>query len=152
VEVSLLTSLARTITEQYHAADGRSVTGFSPVRGQMACCFWCGWLFSGNDTFTVQLSNKDWNLVKGNKYDITMRFDQNRLWSAQGVGFVCGNGDPGIEYIVRRQELHEFIKDFGSSSGLVLHLPNSRVPDWTIDLTGVKAVNDEFENCNRNLK
>src|SRR5271154_6115677 len=31
-EVSLFTSSARTITEQYHAADGRSVTGFTPVR------------------------------------------------------------------------------------------------------------------------
>jgi hypothetical protein len=109
-------------------------------------------LFSGRDTITVQLSDKDWSLEKGTKYDITMRFDQNKLWRATGVGFLFNDGDPGIEYTIRRQELGEFTREFGSSSGLVLHLANPGKRDWTIDLTGVKDVKTEFDTCNSNLK
>jgi opacity protein-like surface antigen len=109
-------------------------------------------LFSGNDTFTVQLSDKDWTLQKGTKYDITMRFDQNKVWRATGVGFLFNDGDPGIEYTIRRQELAEFTREFGSSSGLVLHLVKPGLQDWTIDLTGVKDVKTAFETCNGNLK
>jgi hypothetical protein len=109
-------------------------------------------LFSGNDTFTVQLADKDWDLVKGTKYDVTMRFDQNKVWHATGVGFLFNDGDPGIEYIIRRQELAEFTREFGSSSGLVLHLATGGTQDWTIDLTGVKDVKNEFETCNGGLK
>jgi hypothetical protein len=109
-------------------------------------------LFSGNDTFTVQLSDKEWNLEKGTKYDITMRFDQNKVWRATGVGFLFNDGDPGIEYTIQRQELGEFTKEFGGSSGLVLHLAQPGKQDWTIDLTGVKDVKTAFETCNSNLK
>jgi hypothetical protein len=108
--------------------------------------------FSGRDTFTVQLSDKDWTLVKGTQYDITMRFDQNKVWHATGVGFVFNDGDPGMEYTIRRQELAEFTREFGSSSGLVLHLATSGAQDWTIDLTGVRDVKNAFQSCNNDLK
>jgi hypothetical protein len=109
-------------------------------------------LFSGRDTFTVQLSDKDWNLEKGIKYDVTMRFDQNKVWRATGVGFAFNDGDPGMEYTIRRQELGEFTREFGDSSGLVLHLAKPGFQDWTIDLTGVKDVKTAFETCNKDLK
>jgi hypothetical protein len=109
-------------------------------------------LFSGRDTITIQLSDKEWNLEKGTKYDITMRFDQNKVWHATGVGFVFNDGDPGIEYTIRRQELGEFTREFGSSSGLVLHLAKPGLQDWTIDLTGVKDVKTAFDTCNSDLK
>ena len=109
-------------------------------------------LFSGNDTFTIQLADKGWNLVKGTKYDLTMRFDQNKVWRATGVGFVFDDGDPGIEYTIRRQELPEFTREFGNSSGLVLHLAKPGTQDWTIDLSGVKSVKTAFETCNKDLK
>lgn len=108
--------------------------------------------FSGRDTFTVQLSDKDWNLAKGTKYDITMRFDQNKVWRATGVGFEFNDGDPGMEYTIRRPELGEFTREFGNSSGLVLHLAAPGMADWTIDLTGVKDVKIAFETCNSDLK
>jgi hypothetical protein len=109
-------------------------------------------LYSGDDTFTIQLSDADWKLAKGQKYDITMTFDQNKPWHATGTGFIFNDGDPGIEYEVRRQELSDFTSEFAGSSKLVLHLNQSGARDWSIDLGGVKDVKPDFETCTRKLK
>jgi hypothetical protein len=109
-------------------------------------------LFAGRDTMTIQLSNKDWELVKGEEYEITMRFDQSPLWRATGVGFQFDDGDMGVEYTVRRQELNEFNREFAASSGLVLHIAEAGKQDWTIDLSGMDDVRRAFVTCTNDLK
>lgn len=109
-------------------------------------------LFSGRDTITMQLSNKDWPLQPKAEYDVTMTFDRNKPWRATGVGFQFNDGDMGIEYTIRRQELAEFNREFVASSAVVLHLAKPGAQSWTIDLSGVDDVRHAYVTCSNELK
>ena len=108
--------------------------------------------FSGDKTFTIQMSDKAWDVSDRRKYRLTMRFDDRDEWSATGAGMHFNDGDPGLEYEIRSEELKNFAREFGGSRRLRLHFRDDGMDDWSLDLNGVDAVRDEFEACRRRLQ
>jgi hypothetical protein len=108
--------------------------------------------FSGDDTFTIQIGAKEWTITNRSKYAVVMQFDGNPVWNANGTGMHFNDGDPGLEYTVRKSELAKFIKEFGNSKRLQIQFKQGGMASWVLDLTGVKSVRDSFEACNLGLK
>lgn len=108
--------------------------------------------YSGDDTFTVQMSDKEWDIKDESKYPLTMRFDSHDEWKATGAGMHFNDGDPGLEYEIRKSELDNFSREFGSSRKLRFRFRDKSMEEWTLDLNGVEEVKSEFERCNRKLK
>ena len=108
--------------------------------------------YSGDDTFTIQISDKDWRIKDGRKYRLSMRLDDHPEWEATASGMHFGDGDPGLEYEIRRQELKNFVREFGNSRRLRLRFRDGDMDNWTLDLNGVDEVKAEFEACQSKLK
>lgn len=108
--------------------------------------------FSGDDTFTIQISNKDWRVKDGNKYRLVMRLDDHPDWNATSTGMHFNDGDPGLEYDIRKQELKNFVREFNTSRRLRLRFRDGDMDNWTLDLNGVDEVKAEFDACQRKLK
>jgi hypothetical protein len=108
-------------------------------------------LFSGKPTFTIQISDKTWTVNDKATYGVTMRLDQNHLWTASATGMHFDDGDPGLEFTIATGELARFNQEFGSSKILRLQFTNG-MADWMIDLAAAHEVNRKFEECNAKLK
>lgn len=156
----LLASSAQTETHTLAEAGGWKAFGGTTNKGVPVCGISTGQqdvyfglkFFSGEQTFTVQISAKDWTVKNGQKYRLTMRFDQHDEWAATGAGMHFNDGDPGLEYDIREGELDNFAREFGSSRRLRLHFRDGGMQDWSLDLNGVGDVRDKFEDCNRKLR
>jgi hypothetical protein len=98
-----------------------------------------------------QLSDKAWTITDKSKYGVSMRFDNNRVWTASAAGMHYPDGDPGLEYSIRKDELTRFNLEFGSSKIMRLQFTNG-VADWAVDLAAARAVNSKFAECNAKLK
>jgi hypothetical protein len=107
--------------------------------------------FGNRDTFTIQISDKSWSITDKSKYSVTMRLDRNRLWTATASGMHFKDGDPGLEYEIRRAELRKFNKEFGSSDKLKIMFANG-MPTWNLDLAIARKVSSEFAACNEKIK
>ena len=81
-----------------------------------------------------------------------MRFDSHDEWKATGAGMHFNDGDPGLEYEIRKAELDNFSREFGSSRKLRFRFRDKSMEEWTIDLNGVEEVKSEFERCTRKIK
>jgi hypothetical protein len=108
-------------------------------------------LFAGDQSFTIQISDKAWTITDKAKYGVTMRLDRNKLWTASATGMHFEDGDPGLEYSIATQELARFNLEFGSSKTLRLQFTNG-MADWAIDLAAAHEVNRKFEECNAKLR
>ncbi len=108
--------------------------------------------FSGDTTFTIQIGKSSWRIENGSKQKLTMRLDSNKPWNATGTGMHFNDGDAGLEFTINKSELTQFIREFGSSSRIVLHFIGSDASDWDIPLDGVSTVKAAFESCNVGLK
>jgi hypothetical protein len=130
------------------ADDGRSVCGMSssPEKRYFGLK-----QFGNKDTFTIQISDKSWSITDKSIYSVTMRLDRNRLWTATASGMHFNDGDPGLEYEIRRAELRKFNKEFGSSNKLKIMFANG-MPTWNLDLAIAREVNKEFAACNEKIK
>jgi hypothetical protein len=107
--------------------------------------------FAGDQTFTIQLSDKAWTITDKSKYGVSMRLDNNRVWTTSAEGMHFPDGDPGLEYSIRKDELARFNQEFGSSKTLRLQFTNG-MNDWAIDLAAARQVNSKFAECNAKLK
>ena len=107
--------------------------------------------YAGNDTFTIQLGTGQWTAENGEKVPLTMQLDNNPVWRATGTLFHFEDGDAGLQYSVKRDELDNFVREFRTSSLLKLDY-KGRFPSWTMGLEGTMAVYGTFQNCVRGLK
>src|ERR1700740_1214578 len=108
-------------------------------------------LFAGNDYFTIQIGDQAWTITDKNKYGVSMRFDNNPVWTASATGMHFNDGDPGIELTVRRESLAKFNREFGSSRTMRLQYTNG-MDDWSVDLAAVRSASGKFRECNAKLK
>jgi hypothetical protein len=109
-------------------------------------------LFSGDQTFTIQLGRSAWKIENGNKQKVQLRFDGNSPWNADGTGMHFDDGDAGLEFTVERAELATFMKEFRQSAALYVSFTGSNAKPWTIGLDGTNALADTFQQCNSKLK
>ena len=61
------------------------------------------------------------------------------------------DGDPGLEYEIRRAELRKFNKEFQSSEKLKLMFANG-METWNLDLSIARKVSAEFAACIEKIK
>ena len=108
--------------------------------------------FAGNPTFTIQIGTPEWTVTKGEKIGVTMLLDNNPPWHANGTAFVFEDGDAGLQFTVKRDELDNFTREFRSSSLLKVRFEDGRFRDWTMGLEGTLVVNGAFQNCVKGLK
>jgi len=109
-------------------------------------------LFAGDSTFTIQVGGKIWLAVNGRKQNVVMALDGNRPWRAMATGMHFNDGEAGLEFIINRDELGEFNRQFRDAGQLRLQFPGTMAADWVVDLIGTRAVSDAFERCARELK
>ena len=110
-------------------------------------------LFAGNDRFAIQVGTPDWKqLPLDVKVPVTMRFDANGEWNAQGTSFRFNDGDMGLQLYVNRSEINTFSSEFRDSSVLRLKFADSRLKPWVVGLEGTSQVHSAFVTCIRTLK
>jgi hypothetical protein len=104
-------------------------------------------VFSGDNTVTVQLGSNKWRLAKGDKIRVSLRFDEYPRWNATGTGMQFNDGDWGLEFTVKREELRNFMTQFRASYRMTVQFGSSGMTDWNGNLTGTNAVTDVFAQC-----
>lgn len=111
-------------------------------------------LFGGGKTFTIQLGTGQWKtfIRDGQKVPVTLRFDNNPVWNAQGNGFIYDDGDPGLEFDVNVNEINNFGREFRTSSKLAIQFAGNVVPQWIMGLEGTMQLYAAFQNCMDRLK
>src|SRR5262249_15248244 len=101
-------SLARAgswVTFGGTATNGRGVCGISAEPGGR---YFGLKFFAGNETFTIQMGTKEWKAENGEKIKVELRFDSNPVWRANGTIFHFEDGDTGMQFSVKRDELDNF--------------------------------------------
>ena len=109
-------------------------------------------LYSGGETFTIQLGTKEWKLDDKAKIKVVLRFDAHNPWNATGTAFHFEDGDSGLQFNVSKSEVTQFMSEFRASAKLRLEFVGSNLADWSLSLAGTSAVSDAFLTCNRGLK
>lgn len=111
-------------------------------------------LFAGAKTFTIQMGTGQWKSLigKSQKVPVTLRFDNNPIWNAQGTGFIFDDGDPGLEFDVNVKEIGTFGREFRTSSKLAIQFAGNVVPQWIMGLEGTMQLYAAFQNCMDRLK
>ncbi|MGH6981887.1 MAG: hypothetical protein ACREFC_11830, partial [Stellaceae bacterium] len=109
-------------------------------------------MFAGDETFTIQIGKKSWNIADGAKQTLTMQFDKNSKWNATGTGMHFNDGDAGLEFTVARKEMLQFMHEFADSRHLEIKFGTAKVTPWEIGLAGVKKVEQAFDSCVSKLK
>lgn len=125
--------------------DGKPLCGMSTAgRGS-----WFGVkYFKDDDGFTIQLSSTDWQVKKGEKVKMTMRFDRLSPWSGTATGFIMADGDAALELEIPANRLATWLREFRGANRLEVGFPDAPdVDDWTVDLTGTTAVSDRMVAC-----
>jgi hypothetical protein len=128
--------------------NGRGVCG---VSAEVSKHYFGVKFYAGNDTFTIQLGTGQWTAENGEKVALTMQLDNNPIWRATGTIFHFEDGDTGLQYSVKRDELDNFVREFRTSSVLKLDY-KGRFPPWTMGLEGTMAVYGAFQTCVGGLK
>jgi hypothetical protein len=109
-------------------------------------------LYSGGDTFTVQVGTKEWKLADKAKIKVVLRFDAKKPWNATGTAFHFEDGDSGLQFNVSKSEVTQFMSEFRSSATLRLEFVGSNLADWSLSLAGTGGVSDAFLTCNSGLR
>ena len=127
---------------------GRDVCGIAAQVGER---YFGLKLFGGNETFSIQLGGRGLPVEKGQKVDMTLRFDANALWRSAPIGFRFSDGDPGLETKIHRSELEKFFSEFRNSNELRLQFSNLNTVDWVLPLNGTNALGRTFQICSGRL-
>ena len=109
-------------------------------------------LYSGGETFTIQLSTKEWKVADKAKIKVVLRFDAHNPWNATGTAFHFEDGDSGLQFHVNKSEVTQFMSEFRASTTLRLEFVGSNLADWSLSLAGTARVSDAFLTCNSGLK
>lgn len=107
-------------------------------------------LFSGNDTFTVQMGTSEWKLDDGTEIELTMHYDTNLPWRATGTVMHFSDGDAGLEFRIKRDELERFQEEFRTTSELQVKF-NDVLPNWQFSLQGAGELDGALQTCIKNL-
>jgi len=104
--------------------------------------------FRGDQTVTIQLGAGDWKIKDGAKQAVTMEIDNYDVWSATATGFHFDDGDAGLEYQIRTDQLNEFIREFRGGDELILRFPGANdVEAWNTSLRGSDRISTSFISC-----
>ena len=109
-------------------------------------------LFAGEDTFTIQMGSKRWQVAEKQKIGVTMIIDQHNPWNATGSTFRFADGDMGIEYDIDKNQVGKFMAEFRGGGTIRIQFRNSGMPDWALSLDGTGKLSDTFMACTRKLK
>ena len=107
-------------------------------------------LFSGNDTFTVQMGTSEWKLDDGAEIELAMHYDANSPWRATGTVMHFSDGDAGLEFRINRDELERFQEEFRTGSELQIKFMDV-LPNWQLSLQGAGELDGAFQTCIKNL-
>jgi hypothetical protein len=108
--------------------------------------------FSGENTLTIQLGNSSWTVKNGVKVKVEMRFDQESPWNATAIGMHFSDGDAGLEFDIRRNQLDQFMREFRGANQIVVRFPGEDVSSWNGSLQGTDGVSSNFVRCVRNMQ
>ena len=108
-------------------------------------------LFSGNDTFTIQMGTSEWQLKDDTEVELTMHYDANTAWRATGTVMHFSDGDAGLEFRIKREELERFQQEFRTSRQLQVKFQDG-LPEWQLSLDGAGELDGAFQTCIKNLQ
>ncbi len=109
-------------------------------------------LYSGDATFTIQVGAKDWKITDGAKFNVVLTFDTRSPWNGPSTGMHFSDGDAGLEFTIKKDQIDLFMTEFRGSNQLRVQFQNATLADWTLGLSGSNAVSEAFLKCNRGLK
>ena len=128
------------------ASNGRPVCGVSQ---DVAGKYFGLKRFNQTDHFTIQIGSNGWKFQNGQKVKLEMVFDGNSPWSANGTGMHFDDGDPGLEFTVKRTELDRFLGEFQNGTTLKVRFIDATIADWTVSLAGSGVVSGVMQKCIR---
>ena len=108
-------------------------------------------LFAGNDTFTIQMGTSEWQLKDDAEVELTMLYDANPGWRATGTVIHFSDGDAGLEFRIKREELERFQREFRTSRQLQIQFTDG-LPDWNLSLDGAGELDGAFQTCIKTLQ
>jgi hypothetical protein len=108
--------------------------------------------FNGDSTATIQLGSNKWKIENKAKQKLELRFDANKPWYATGTGFHFNDGDAGLEFTIKREEIDEFMREFRDSSALRIDFTGSDASAWSNSLSGTSALVGTFQQCVKELR
>ena len=108
--------------------------------------------FNGDNTLTIQLGSNEWRVKDGAKQRVRMQIDNNSQWDAVGTAFHFGDGDAGLEFEIRSNQLETFMTEFRGGNTLFIRFPETDVSDWRASLDGSDTISDSFVRCVKALR
>ena len=108
--------------------------------------------YNGDRTLTIQLGSKDWSIRDGGRQRVALKMGYHSPWSATATGFHFSDGDAGLQFEIRADQLAQFMGEFSSSDVLFVRFPNSNVSDWRGSLAGGKAISESLLRCIRQMR
>jgi hypothetical protein len=108
--------------------------------------------YDGDRTLTIQLGSKDWRIRDGGRQRVVLKMGYHSPWSAIATGFHFSDGDAGLQFEIRADQLVQFMNEFSSSDILYVRFPGSSVADWRGSLDGGKAISESLLRCIRQMR
>jgi len=108
--------------------------------------------FGGNKTVTIQLGDNRWRLDNGTKQQLEMVFDARAPWRATANAFHFDDGDAGLEFNIKVEELGNFMREFLQSRKLEIRFPGGSLATWALDVSSAGSVAEEFKRCDGALR
>lgn len=143
--------LARAGSWQAFGGTAKDGTGVCGISAEVGDRYFGLKQFAGESTFTIQMSEKTWQLANNQKVELTLQYDVHPMWRANANAFRFADGDPGLEFDINRSELDRFRREFRDSSLMRIRF-GGLLPEWRLGLEGTNAMNGPLETCIRNLK
>lgn len=107
--------------------------------------------FAGRSTAVVQMGGKNLKIDDDEKRDVRLRIDDHSGWRGNGTGFRFSDGDPGIEFQIKKSELDQFVEDVQSGHSLIVTVLSTSNGNWDFDLAGTRSVHTALAKCLREL-
>lgn len=108
--------------------------------------------YKGDETLTIQLGAKVWIIRDGGRQRVTLKIGDHSPWSATATGFHFADGDAGLQFGIRADQLAQFMSEFSGSNVIYVRFPNSDVSDWRGSLDGGRAISESLLRCIREMR
>lgn len=158
--ICLTMSIANAETRVFARAGGWEAFGGTSNNGRAVCGistkgtgkYFGLKYFSGGDTFTIQLGSSAWRIKNGDKQKVMLQFDRESPWNGVATGMHFSDGEAGLEFNVRRNQLDKFMREFRDASELMIKFPQSTASGWRANLKGTDTITTSLAQCIRALR
>lgn len=103
---------------------------------------------SGGDDVTLEIGDTAWSFPPGIALDVTMQFEDHRLWTEEIAAQTGPHGRPAILLSLHTSNLAALLDEFGRASHLHVRFRHAGTAHrWTVALRGARAAAAHLQSC-----